>query len=282
MKMGKRVLFSPWVIKKLEQDTDERVGKIISAIGFVRNRGKWADKEQLVFQKIDIIRNDYLSSKETIQIEDYGAGNSTDTRSMKQMHKGISEICAVSGICKTSSSPKKWGKLIFKLVQGLQPVNCLELGTCLGISAAYQLAALKLNKKNGKLTTIEGAAELASIAKKTLSMFDYSGFSILNGRFKEVLTTLLPAAQPFDFVFVDGHHDKVATYAYFEMIYPYLAEKSVLIFDDINWSGGMQQVWHKIRHDKRMNVCFDLYKWGICLVDKSVVVDNVKCYKLNI
>lgn len=278
--IGTRSLTAQIVIRQLENNVDEDIRKIASTINFIRKKKNWSIKEESIFKEIRNIRNTYLESHEKIKIEDYGAGDSEEKRSAQQMNDGVSEISSVAKICKSSSSPEKWGKLIFKLIRNLGPVNCLELGTCLGISAAYQLAAIKLNEKDGKLTTIEGAGELARISGITLQSFDYPGYTVLNGRFKDVLVSLLPATPPFDFVFIDGHHDKIATHEYFDMIYPFLTEKAVVIFDDINWSKGMQIVWKEIYNDQRIKMSFDLYKWGICLIDKTAFVDKMKCYKL--
>ncbi|MDF1551028.1 MAG: class I SAM-dependent methyltransferase, partial [Bacteroidales bacterium] len=134
--------------------------------------------------------------------------------------------------------------------------------------------------KDGKLTTIEGAKELAFISDKTLKELNHPGYVVMNGKFKDVLPKFLPGSMPFDFVFIDGHHDKVATLEYFNIIYPYLSKKAVVIFDDINWSKGMQIVWKEIYNDQRIKMSFDLYKWGICLIDKTAFVDKMKCYKL--
>ena len=90
------------------------------------------------------------------------------------------------------------------------------------------------------------------------------------GRFKDVLAGILSNEQLFDLVFIDGHHDKKATKEYFEQLYPFLSDNSILIFDDINWSEGMKQAWQEIHNDERIHCSFDLNKWGICIVDKSV------------
>lgn len=278
--IAKRAISVQAVLRQLENSVDDDIRKIGSAINFIRKNKNWSIEEEGIFEEIRKIRTTYLNSQEKIKIEDYGAGNSNEQRSVEQMSNGISEISSVAKICKSSSSPEKWGKLIFKLIRNLGPVNCLELGTCLGISAAFQLAALKLNEKNGKLTTIEGAKELAFISDKTLKALNHPEYIVMNGKFKDVLPKFLPGYMPFDFVFIDGHHDKIATHEYFDMIYPFLTEKAVVIFDDINWSKGMQIVWKEIYNDQRIKMSFDLYKWGICLIDKTAFVDKMKCYKL--
>ena len=89
------------------------------------------------------------------------------------------------------------------------------MGTAVGISAAYQAAALALNGR-GTFTTLEGAEPLADI-----------------GRFEDTLDAVLERRRPVDYVFVDGRHDRQATLAYFEQTIPFLAETAFLIFDDI-------------------------------------------------
>jgi len=84
-----------------------------------------------------------------------------------------------------------------------------------------------------------------------------------------VLPSLLSKDLLFDLVFIDGHHDKKATEQYFEQLYPFLSNNSVVIFDDIDWSEGMKQVWQQIYRDKRITCSFDLLKWGVCIIDKS-------------
>ena len=70
-------------------------------------------------------------------------------------------------IQKKGSKHYFWSLLLFKLIREFKPLNSVELGTCLGISGAYQAAAQKLNK-SGRLITLEGAKSLASLAEKNL------------------------------------------------------------------------------------------------------------------
>src|SRR5215218_306872 len=52
------------------------------------------------------------------------------------------------------SLPPVWGLFLMRLVRELRPRSCLELGTGLGISGAYQAASLELNRA-GELTTLD-------------------------------------------------------------------------------------------------------------------------------
>ena len=130
------------------------------------------------------------------------------------------------------------------------------------------------------MITIEGANEVAKIASRNFTKLGYVNYSLLGGRFKDVLAGILSNEQLFDLVFIDGHHDKKATKEYFEQLYPFLSDNPVLIFDDINWSEGMKQAWQEIHNDERIHCSFDLNKWGICLVDKSVRNSKRTTYKV--
>jgi predicted O-methyltransferase YrrM len=185
------------------------------------------------------------------------------------MQEGVVEKFNISDVCKKRSIQDEWGELIFKIIRDFKPLNCLELGTCLGISAAYQISALKLNG-HGKFTTIEGSEILAKHSDINLRKLKYQDYLVHNGRFSDVLPKILSEDHPIDFAFIDGHHDKEATQRYFELLYPFLSEKAILIFDDINWSEGMKEVWkHLYENGEGVIISFDFHKWGICVIDKK-------------
>ena len=119
-----------------------------------RNKTK-RDSEEL--QKIFTIKNELANKPEKVAVCDYGfrPDGSKATRTM-------GEICNKMGLV------SQMGEKIFNLVRATKPKVCLELGTGIGISAAYIGAALKLNRNNGKLITIEGDETLADLSYKTI------------------------------------------------------------------------------------------------------------------
>ena len=44
-------------------------------------------------------------------------------------------------------------------------------------------------------------------------------------------------------VFVDGNHRWIPTLRYFETLMPMISESGMIIFDDIHWSGEMEDAW---------------------------------------
>ncbi|EPR67921.1 O-methyltransferase [Cyclobacterium qasimii] len=271
IKTRKRKLETKSVLMELGADEDKVINNLVGTFKFMMSHKQWSEEEIKSLSLVNEIREGHRASNETVDLMDYGAGNSKlqKKRTEKQMREGVIEQFKIADVCRKRSIQKEWGELIFKIIRDFKPTNCLELGTCLGVSAAYQVSALKLNGK-GKFTTIEGSDVLARHADNNLKKLNYPDYSVHMGRFSDVLPKILSKDQPIDFAFIDGHHDKEATKGYFELIYPFLSDRAILIFDDINWSQGMKEVWeHLYKNGEGVKISFDFIKWGICVIDKN-------------
>jgi predicted O-methyltransferase YrrM len=213
---------------------------------------------------IETQRAHLLADCGRVRVADHGAGS---LRGANPDAGGTIER-QVAEVCRHASKSAAWGRFLFTLVRTHQPQACLELGTCLGISAAYQAAALTCNG-TGILTTIEGAERYAQIAQEQFAALGLKNVRALVGRFQDVLPEVLATAEkPFDYVFIDGHHDGAATQRYFETIGPRLAPGALVIFDDIQWS-TMRAAWRVIRRDPRVEDSVDLLTMGICRIRRN-------------
>jgi len=228
----------------------------------------WADR-------IESLRRALSSSSRVLSLEDWGAvapGKSAGGGSGPLIVKRrVSEICRVS-----SSRPRR-ARLLFRLARELQPRVCLELGTSLGLSSAYLAAALEMNGEGG-LTTLEGAGEVAGLARENLSRLGLERrATVAVGRFQDRLPGLLEESGPIDFAFIDGHHAEGPTLEYFEVLLPRLASSACLVFDDISWSEGMRRAWGRIAADPRIGIAVDLFTMGIVLM---VPASSPRCYRI--
>jgi predicted O-methyltransferase YrrM len=222
----------------------------------------FAPEERAAFARVEQLRASLAESQEEITLVDYGAGESTDTRTAEEMSRGRNATTTIGAICRSASKPPRWARLLFALVRKLEPQQCLELGSSLGLSAAYQASALKLNG-SGQLDTLEGAASVAERARANLGGLSVPA-TVTTGRFQDTLAPLLEERPAVDFAFVDGHHDRDATIAYFEQLLPHVSPAGVLVFDDVAWSPGMADAWSRIRSDSRVGLAIDLFKVGVC------------------
>lgn len=227
--------------------------------------GKKTPMEKMRIKKIEELRKKYINNPQSITITDFGAGNPESNRSEKEMIEGVSHETTYGELC-NASKPPLWAFLLFKLIRQFKPETGLELGTCIGISAAYGAAAQLVNgfdKK--KLITLEGSESISNLAEQNRKELGLDYVSIVTGRFADTLPLVLKENQPIDYVFIDGHHEEEATWKYYTMILPYLSSNALLVFDDISWSPGMERVWEKIKSDKNIILAVDLKMIGICV-----------------
>ncbi|HKJ32533.1 MAG TPA: hypothetical protein VKA34_11935, partial [Balneolales bacterium] len=148
--------------------------------------------EKMWIERIELHRDVLNASDTKITIVDYGAGKPGQKLSEDEMRKGREVTRTISEISKSASKPYFWSLLLFKLIRKFEPGQCLELGTSLGISAAYQAAALKLNG-SGKIITLEGSDSLATLAKRHVQSLSLDNVRVAVGRFQDTLDGILRA-----------------------------------------------------------------------------------------
>lgn len=225
--------------------------------------------EKIWIDRIEMLRKDLNCSEKKISVIDYGAGESNLCLTEKEMLKGREVDRIIGEVCKSASKPYLFSLFLFKLIREFKPTHCLELGTCLGISACFQAAALKLNG-GGELITLEGSETLASLAEGHFDSLSIDNVNVVTGRFHDTLSEVLSGNKSVDYAFIDGHHDEKATIEYFEQILPFLSEGALLVFDDISWSDGMKRAWMTIIADNRIKISVDLRVLGVCIIDRRI------------
>jgi predicted O-methyltransferase YrrM len=258
-----------WNLYGLSRERSRMTHSITQSIRAALKRALTLEEKSWV-DRIENLRAEMNASTKQITHTDYGAGSPDASRTQEEMRAGVEVTDTLGHISQVSSQPAFWCLLLFKLIRTARPNSCIEMGTSVSISAAYQAAALSLNG-HGALVTLEGATSLAAIAKDNFRLLGLDTVEVVVGRFQDTLPNVLTNRQPVDYVFVDGHHDGQATLAYFEQILPFLKETALLVFDDIAWSEGMKRAWNIIAKDRRVGVAVDLGPVGLCVIDSSVV-----------
>ncbi|HXB10364.1 MAG TPA: class I SAM-dependent methyltransferase [Bacteroidia bacterium] len=205
------------------------------------------DFEYYDFAPIEFLRRKLLHSHKTIEVIDFGAGGPG-----KKMKK-VKDIARVSSI----SSGK--GRLLFRLVNFMQPKIMVEMGTSLGISTLYQHKACP----DASFITMEGSPQTASIASENFNLLKAEGIKQVTGDFKDTLPKLLAGLSTVDYVFFDGNHRKEATLDYFRSFKEKASANTVFVFDDIRWSQGMYEAWNEVIKEPTATVTVDLFSMGL-------------------
>jgi len=207
-------------------------------------------------------------ASDTLEQVGYGAGQREQPRVRAEARRGGPVALDVSRLATRTSKSRPWSDLIYQLVRNLRPAKCLEMGTCVGLSAAYQCAAMD-RSGTGRLVTLEGGPGLAALARANLESLGFTNFEIVVGPFEETLEPTLQQQQPVDFIFNDGHHDGDALFAYFEETLPYLADGSVTLFDDIEVYESMRDGWRRLAAHPAVDLSIDFGPMGLVCVDRQ-------------
>lgn len=230
--------------------------------------GRPTAEEAAWIDRIERMRSSLAASIEPLKIEDFGAGkrdedNTQETRTVSTTTRTLGDMTA-------SSKPPRWAYLLFQLTREFRPETALELGACVGISAAYQSAAMELNG-TGRLLSLEGSSVLAQRSAQTIKDLGLADrASVRVGPFADTLADSVMKMRPLQWAFLDGHHAEAATMEYTEVILPQLASEAIVIYDDINWSPGMRSAWQRVVADPRYSLTVDLRSVGLAVASSQI------------
>lgn len=127
------------------------------------------------------------------------------------------------------SIPETTGRFLYTLITDHNLITGLELGTSVGYSTLWIIAALTQNSPNAHLVTIEKNPEKSTLAKNTLSPIFGNNITFHSGIIDNYLRTL-PENSQFDFVFMDADRGKYMRY--WPFIKNCLHKKSIVVIDN--------------------------------------------------
>ena len=209
------------------------------------------------------LKKSLFKNSNPVETIDFGAGAKAFPYSTR--------IRKIKDIAKQTEQPDKIAHLLFRIVKHFKPNTILELGTSLGISSIYFSNA----SPQGKITTIEGCANVASEAQNNFNKLGLKNIKVLIGNFDIVLPKYLKKNDNLDFVFFDGNHRKEPTLKYFNACLPKANENSIFVFDDIHWSEGMEKAWETIKKNPEVSVTIDLFYIGIVFFKKDISKQDI-------
>jgi predicted O-methyltransferase YrrM len=211
------------------------------------------DRPFYAYQQIEQLRVELLKNNTLLEVEDYGAGS----------HKSNNKQRSIASITMHAAKTKKDGELLFRIMNYYPFKTAIELGTSMGIGAAY----LASGNSNASIHTIEGSPAIAAQAQSNFKQLALNNIHQHIGKFDEVLPNLLQQLGNIDLLFIDGNHAYEPTLRYFEMAWPYMSQQSVLIFDDIHWSPNMNKAWEQIKNDSRVLLSIDVFQFGLVFIN---------------
>lgn len=204
---------------------------------------------------IESLRKQLLKNKHVLEIEDMGAGSRLHPTRQK----------SVSQLAQTAVKPKKYAQLLYRLVKHYQPKTILEFGTSLGITTAYLSSA----NPQAQIVTMEGSRTIAQIATENFKKLNLSNIQSVQGNFDNILPGVLDTIPVIDLAYVDGNHRYQPTINYFRQLLAKSQSHTILIFDDIHWSGEMEKAWEEIKQHPSVQYTIDIFFLGFVFFRKD-------------
>ncbi len=166
-------------------------------------------------------------------IENYAAAHSTPPSPLlRELEEYTRAHCAHAGMLVGGLE----GALLQMLVHLTGARRVLEIGLFTGYSALTMAEALPAD---GELISCEVNPDTAAIAQSFFDRSPHGGkIKIRLGRALKTLRSL-PAAAPFDLVFLDA--DKENYSAYYDLALPMLRPGGLIVADNVLWSGRVLQ-----------------------------------------
>jgi predicted O-methyltransferase YrrM len=214
------------------------------------------NKKQLVgFAEIENVRNNLLNSSLEIEVKDLGA-QSTHFKNEKR---------ALSKVAETSISPRALCELLFRLVNYMEATSILELGTSAGVTSLY-LA----KQPQSKVVTFEGNKALINIARTNFESFETRNIKLIEGNLDITLSDYLQNPAKIDFVLMDANHRYEPTVRYFNLLTKRIAQKGIIVLDDIYHSEEMAKAWKELSRHELVYGSVDLFRCGILFFDPAL------------
>lgn len=212
-------------------------------------------KEYECYSQVEFLRKQLLSDNTVIEVEDFGAGSALLPYKSRK----------VKDIAGSSLKNKKYARLLFRIANYYHSPQIIELGTSLGITTCYLAAA----NVYSKVLTLEGSPNIAKIAMNNFKQAGLKNIDLIEGSFEKTLPKVMNRIENADLLFVDGNHRKKATLHYFDSFLKKATPHSLFIFDDIHWSGEMEEAWKVIQQHDSVTLTVDLFFIGLVFFSKD-------------
>jgi predicted O-methyltransferase YrrM len=203
---------------------------------------------------VEKARQRMLCDNRLIKVDDLGSGmNRTKLR-------------RVADIAKRSAVPEKYGVLLANLASKFGNGTVIELGTSLGISTMYIAASCP----SSTVYSVEGSVKCMEIAEENLNMAGIRNVELINSSFASALAELRERGVRPSLVYIDGDHRREPTLRYFSELSIMCEEHSVVIIDDIHYSGEMKKAWNEIRFSPNVSSTIDIFRMGIVFLRQNI------------
>ena len=206
---------------------------------------------------VSALRAQLGRSDAKVELLDFGAGHPQGGDAVSTT---IGRIARQAG---TDKRKARWLRAVALSTQGDRTrdrLRILEVGTSLGLGGVSLL-----HGSQGELdyTGMEGSPAMVAWASQHLGPWSPR---LVTGPFDRTLPEEVARSQPYDVVFLDGHHEGEVLLDQWTMLQPLMTAGSCVVVDDIRWSVDMHQAWCALAGGPGVR-SLDLFRMGVLIMD---------------
>jgi predicted O-methyltransferase YrrM len=207
------------------------------------------------FADVEKLRDNMLHNRTEVYTNDFGAGSKT----LKKEKHTLEDIAA------TCLNSEEYALLFNRLLHYIEAKRVVELGTSLGITTLYVA-----KKRDCHVSTFEGSHSMINVALTNFEYLDVTNIELIEGNIDTTLPVFLENPAKLHFVLMDANHQYEPTIRYFNLLTRRMADKGIIVIDDIHWSPGMQKAWDELRHHELVYGSVDLFRCGLLFFDPTL------------
>jgi len=161
---------------------------------------------------------------------------------------------------------KKYGQLLFRLIEYVSPSTIIQSGVNSGFSTLYLATA---NSK-AKIFICTSIASESDCIKSVLDK--YQVFEIVKFLHKTYFDSAeyIHVVNKVDFVFLGADEGDDQVYADFETFVKIAHNETVFVINAIHQSAGIEKVWSNITNHSCVTVSIDIYGLGLVFLRKEL------------
>jgi predicted O-methyltransferase YrrM len=209
-----------------------------------------------------------LAPPKPAAIPQISTGQTLSSAGQVQDQAALNGIRPLTGFQHVYSSPAELRMpervALYSIVFGLQPRNCLEIGTFRGGSTAIICGAMD-DTGFGQLACVDPTPlvtpELWSQISHRCRMYQGLSPDILPQAARE-------SGAPFDFAWIDGNHTYECLRADIAGVLPLLADNAYLLFHDAHYTGVKRAIDEAVARTPQLVDC------GLMSIEPTVLSDN--------
>jgi predicted O-methyltransferase YrrM len=206
-------------------------------------------------REIEALRDKLLNNHSEIDVTDLGSGSAHFSSSKRML----------SQIALTGLTPRLFCSFYFRMLQFLEAKKVVELGTSLGITTLY-LAA----RKEAKIFTFEGSSSVANVALTNFEYFNTKNIDLIEGNIDSTLSDFLQNPSKINFALIDANHRYEPTIRYFTLLSKRMADKGIIVVDDIHHTPEMENAWNELKKNDLVYASVDLFRCGLLFFDPAL------------